>query len=261
MLFMRIITQGSNNAFFNMAIDEAISEAVRERLSPPTLRIYQWDKPSISIGYFQRISDIDIDYCTKKRYPIVRRPTGGRAILHNNELTYSLSTRFDSRIFRGNLYEDYAVISNALLSGLKLCGIDARTKLSRKREPGQKSPACFKSISYGEITVCSKKIIGSAQKRYSNGFMQQGSIPISINTRELCNVLKGDSEEDFNSIGSVKEFAPEITFNDLKNLLKEAFETTLKIKMISDNPTKFELKLAKELEFNKYSTRQWNFRK
>ncbi len=261
MQFMRIIIQGHHHAFFNMAFDEAISEAIRQKLSPPTLRIYQWDRPSISIGYFQKISDIDIDYCNKMGYPVVRRLTGGKAILHDSELTYSFSALKDSSLFKGSLLENYIIVSEALILGLKLNGINAKISLKRKRTPIHKNPACFKTLSYGEITVNGKKVIGSAQKKFSNAFMQQGSILMSFNAMELRNVLQCNNDEDYHEIGSINDFDPEISFNDLRNSLKEAFEKTLRVKMISDSPTEFELNLAKELVRNRYLTQEWNFRK
>jgi lipoate-protein ligase A len=239
-----------------MALDEAISEAVRRGLSPPTLRIYQWEYPSISIGHFQRASDINMDYCSQKGYPLVRRPTGGRAILHNDEITYSLSTRFDSNIFKGSLHEDYSIISNAILSALKLCGIDARIS-HLKRQRRQRSPACFKSVSYGEITVEGKKLTGNAQKRYADGFLQQGSIPISIDRLELKQLFN----EEFDDVIGIKEILSDITLNDLRNALKKGFEETLNVKMISDDPTDLEIRLARELEAKKYSTDGWNLRR
>lgn len=258
MYFMRIIFHGSCHAFFNMALDEAISEAVRKGISPPTLRLYQWSSPSISIGYFQRASDINIEYCNKKGYPVVRRPTGGRAILHGSELTYSLSARTGHHLFKGRLLEDYAIISKAIALGLTLNGINAQISFSRRRRTRQKSPVCFKSISYGEITVDNKKIVGSAQKRYSDGFLQQGSIPFSLDLEELRRVL-AYREENFHDMGAILDYSPQITINKLKNSLKEAFERVLNVKMISDRPTEFELRLAKELEEKKYSTPDWNY--
>jgi lipoate-protein ligase A len=244
-----------------MAIDEAISASVRQKLSPPTLRLYQWNRPSLSIGYFQKVSDIDINYCDKNGYPVVRRQTGGRAILHDSELTYSFSASTDSTLFKGNLLEDYTVISNALILGLKLNGIDAKASFKKKRNSGARNPACFKVVSYGEIIIDGKKAIGSAQKRYKNGFLQHGSILLSFNARELSKVLGLNDEGDFEDIGAINEYAPEISANDLKSSFKEAFEKTLKVKMISDSPSKFEMDLAKELERTKYSTREWNFRR
>lgn len=245
-----------------MAFDEAISEAVRKKLSPPTLRLYQWSEPSISIGYFQKVSDIDIDYCTKKGYPVIRRPTGGRAILHDSELTYSFSARFDSLLFKGRLLEDYTIISNAMVLGLKLSGIDAQVNLSRKRHTGQKSPACFKAVSYGEITVNGQKIIGSAQRRYNNGFLQQGSLLTNFDARELGKVLKQyNLEEDFCEIGTIKKYTSALSIADLKISLKEAFEKIFRIRFTSDGPTEFELNLTEKLEVKKYSTKKWNFRR
>ncbi|GAB4541736.1 MAG: lipoate--protein ligase family protein [Thermodesulfovibrionia bacterium] len=239
-----------------MALDEAISEAVRKGLSPPTMRFYQWDKPSISIGYFQRASDINIHYCREMGYPIVRRPTGGRAILHNDDLTYSLSARFDTDTFKGNLLKDYSIISNALSMGMRLCGIHTTINHSRRRNT-ERNPACFKFISYGEVTVEGKKITGNAQKRYADGFLQQGSITMTIDREGLRRVLNLP-KEDFNEIAAIRDFAPETTIDGLINALKKAFEETLGVKLISDNPTRFEMRLAKELETKKYSTDGWN---
>ena len=260
MNFMRIITQGTNHAFFNMALDEAISEAVRQKLSPPTLRLYGWDRPSLSVGYFQKVSDINIGYCDSKGYPVVRRQTGGRAVLHDSELTYSISSS-GSSLFNGSLLENYTIISNAVISGLKLNGIDAKISFKKKRNTGHKNPACFNAVSYGEITVEGRKIVGSAQKRYKNGFLQHGSILLSFNAGELCNALRSSNAENLKDIGAIKDYAPEISFNGLGQSLKESFEKILNIKMIPDDPTEFERNLAKELELGKYSTKEWNFRR
>jgi lipoate-protein ligase A len=242
-----------------MALDEAISEAVRQKLSPPTLRLYQWDRPSVTIGYFQKTSEININYCAEKGYPVVRRATGGRAILHDIELTYSFSSSKKNSLFNGSLLENYTVISKALVKGLNLVGINARISFVKKRCGSFRNPACFKSVSYGEVTVDGRKVIGSAQKRYNNGFFQQGSIMLNFKAKELCNVLNGSNEEDFRNIGSISDSGREVTFKDLINPLKEAFEKELNVKLISDGPSKFELNLAKELEGKKYSAREWNF--
>jgi lipoate-protein ligase A len=259
MQFIRLITQGPHHAFFNMALDEAISEAVRQKLSPPTLRLYQWDRPSVTIGYFQKISEINTEYCIEKGYPVVRRATGGRAVLHDGELTYSFSSPKKIFSFNGSLLENYAVISNALIKGLNLIGINAGISFVKKRNSSHRNPACFKSVSYGEVTVDGKKIIGSAQKKYSDGFLQQGSIMLSFKAGELSNVLNGSNEEDFRDIGSISDAGREVTFNELKKPIKEAFEKELSVKLVSGDPSRFELSLAGEFEKKKYSATEWNF--
>jgi lipoate-protein ligase A len=261
MKFARIIFQEDNNAFYNMALDEAISNDVRAKLSPPTLRFYNWDRPSVSIGRFQKHSDINREYCMEKSYPVVRRPTGGRAILHNSELTYSFSSRFDSLVFKGVLFEDYSIISKALISGLQQVGIGAEADYSRHKNNPGRNPACFKSVSYGEVTIKNRKVIGSAQKRYVDGFLQQGSILIDFNEEDLHNVLRYRGKESFGDVGSLKDHMPEVNYNILSSSLKEAFESTLGAKLITDRPTKHELKAAKELESEKYSRGEWNFMK
>ena len=259
MQFIRIITHEANDAFFNMAVDEAISEAVRQELSPPTLRLYSWSRPSVSIGHFQKISEVNIDYCGKMDYPVVRRLTGGRAILHDAELTYSFSALTGSPPFSTSLHENYSLISNAILLGLKACGIKAGISFERKRNSGQRNPACFKAVSYGEITINGKKVIGSAQKRYSNGFMQHGSILLDFDVNKLCNVLVHGDKNAFGDISSINDHVKGISIDDIGLSIKKGFEDSLGIKLISDSPTKFEFDLARKLEKNKYSTRDWNF--
>ena len=242
-----------------MAVDEAISEAVRQELSPPTLRLYRWSRPSLSIGHFQKISEVNTDYCDKMDYPVVRRLTGGRAILHDNELTYSFSARTDFPPFSPSLHENYSVISNAILLGLMTCGIKADISFERKKNSGPRTPACFKAVSYGEIKINGKKVIGSAQKRYSNGFMQHGSILLEFDADKLSNALMDTDKNAFGDISSISDHADGISIEDLGLSIKNGFEDSLGIKLISDDPTKFELSLAKELEEKRYSTRGWNF--
>ena len=241
-----------------MAVDEAISEAVRQKLSPPTLRLYRWSRPSLSIGHFQKISDVNTDYCKKMDYTVVRRLTGGRAILHDMELTYSFSALTNSPPFSNSLHENYSVISRAILLGLKKCGIKAEISFERKRT-GQRNPACFKAVSYGEITINGRKVIGSAQKRYTNGFMQHGTVLLDFDAEKLSNVLRHADDSAFRDIGSISDNIEGVTFETLGLAIKKGFEDSLGIKLISDSPTKFELDLTKKLEKNKYSAREWNF--
>ena len=261
MQFIRLISQDPGHAFFNMAIDEAISEAVRQKISPPTLRLYEWDRPSLSIGYFQKTSDIDLEYCKTKGFPIVRRQTGGRAILHDSELTYSFASSKDSDLFNGNLLEDYTVLSNALLHALKLTGIKAEASFIKKRSNGHRNPACFKTVSFGEITVDRKKVIGSAQKRYKDGFLQHGSIIFNFNAEHLCAVIKESNPHDVQGIGAIRNSRPDLSMSELRSTVKKAFEKELNVKLITDNPSRNELALAKELEEIKYSTKEWNFKR
>lgn len=261
MRFIRLITGQVHHAFFNMALDEAICDAVLEQISPPTLRFYQWDCPSVSIGYFQPADDIDHEYCALKGYPVVRRQTGGRAIFHDDELTYSFSASHSHPLFAGSLIDNYTVISRALLKGLHLAGIEAAISLERKRDAAHRDPACFQSLSFGEITVRGSKVIGSAQKRCVNGFMQHGSIVLGSDRKEIANILKCTDAGESRRAGALKDHAPAISAGRLMSFFKSAFEAELDLKLIVDSPSAFELSLAGKLEKEKYSTREWNFRK
>lgn len=264
----RLIDDKAYSAFFNMAVDEAISEAARKGLTSPTLRLYQWEVPSVSIGYFQKASDINLDYCGKKKYLFVRRCTGGRAILHNSELTYSFSSSSKTEPFTGKLRKNYLAIGNAILEALMLINLDARVVLSQEKRQRyapygayQRSPFCFNVSSFGEITVNGEKIAGSAQKRYVNGFLQHGSIIIDSDMNELINVLNHEcSGQDSFKIGTIRKHAPMLSVAALKEAVIEGFEKSFGIRFTSGCLTEFELNLARELEKTKYSTPEWNFR-
>ena len=250
-----------------MAMDEAIARMVRERLSPPTLRVYGWDRPAVSIGCFQKIGDIDMAYCREKMISVVRRPTGGRAILHGDEVTYSFSVTTEAGIFSGGLYESYKEISVALGNALGRVGIDHEMNQSREShralqgKTGLKSPLCFQSTSYGEITVQKRKVIGSAQKRWSDTLLQQGCIPFSVDTSTSARVFTHTTDTDRDiTDGGLTAIAPGITPFVLKRAMRTAFEETFGVGLNPSAPSLEEQDLAAELEADKYRTDEWVLR-
>ncbi|MDO9545902.1 MAG: lipoate--protein ligase family protein, partial [Pelolinea sp.] len=181
----------------NMALDEAILENVMQNHAPPTLRLYSWYPASLSIGHAQPISEVNIDYLKINGWDIVRRPTGGRAILHTDELTYSVCAPLDGTQVRGGVIESYRQISQCLLRALELSGIeaDAKPKVEQDRALS-KDPVCFQYPSDYEITFHGKKIIGSAQARKTNGLLQHGSIPLFGDITRIISALNFDTEEN-----------------------------------------------------------------
>jgi len=257
----RFIDTGPCGATYNMALDEVIAATVRKDSAPPTLRLYGWKKPSVSIGCFQRISDVHIDYCIENQIPIVRRPTGGRAILHNLELTYSFSAKTLYGIFSKGLLDSYKKISYALSLALTKCGFSPGIMMDRKT-PNYSSPLCFQSTSYGEITINNKKIIGSAQKRWTEGFLQQGSIPYTIDKDEMIRVFRLNPTHVIGeAIIGLKEILPELNINRLKNAIFTSFEEIFDTRLIISSPSQKEVSLAQELEFQKYLSNEWNFKR
>ncbi|NWG17392.1 MAG: lipoate--protein ligase family protein [Chloroflexi bacterium] len=160
-----------------MARDEAILQAVGAGRALPTLRLYAWDPPCISLGYGQKASDVDFSRAAALGWDVVRRPTGGRAILHTDELTYSVALPAGDTIAAGDVVESYRRLSRALVAGLEKLGV--RPQADRRAEGVKDSgPVCFEMPSHYEITVGGRKLIGSAQVRRQEGILQHGSLPL-----------------------------------------------------------------------------------
>lgn len=188
----RLIDTGHRSAAENMAIDEAMQRAHGRGEVPPTLRFYGWDPPAVSIGYFQSMSgEVDLAACRERGYGYVRRPTGGRAIFHHIELTYSVVIRED--LLPGTVLETYQVLAAGLLSGLRALGAPAEMAAGEK-DPrlsgGEASPACFDVPSAYELVVGGRKVIGSAQTRREGTILQHGAILLDLDADTLFAVLK-----------------------------------------------------------------------
>ena len=176
---------------WNMAVDEAILESTTRDLMPPTLRLYAWSPACLSLGYAQSIDDVDLDKLKKLGWDIVRRPTGGRAILHTDELTYSICGMNSDPNLTGSVLESYQHLSQGLIEALRQLRITADVpKLSpRQDRQSQQNPVCFEVPSNYEITVGEKKLIGSAQARKKSGVLQHGTLPLYGDITRIIDVL------------------------------------------------------------------------
>lgn len=245
-----------------MALDEAIAVSVRKDAAPPTLRLYGWDRPSVTLGSFQKSGDINARFCSENDIPVVRRPTGGRGILHGDELTYSFSSRNEG-FFSGGLLDSYRQLSNAFKSALEILGLHVTIK--KERESGSalnRTALCFRSMSYGEISFQAKKLIGSAQKRWKDGLLQQGSLPYAIdegNTRNIFNLSPSSLLND-RMIG-LREILPALNTEELKKMIQVSFERTFRIRFLCVGPSQEEDHLARELEKRKYRSPHWNLQR
>lgn len=175
---------------WNMVVDEAILESVAKKENPPTLRLYGWCPYALSLGHAQCFADVDLPALQANGWDIVRRPTGGRAILHADELTYSICAPQDDSHVSGNVLESYRLLSNGLLKGLQLAGITADSQPSQEKDKQiLNNPVCFQHPSDYEITWQGRKLIGSAQARRHNGILQHGSIPLNGDIGRIVSVL------------------------------------------------------------------------
>lgn len=184
----RLIYDPPTAGRYNMAIDEAILLAVGAGRTLPTLRLYAWEPPCLSLGYGQKASDVDFARAAALGWDVVRRPTGGRAILHTDELTYSVSLPAGDSIAAGDVVESYRRLSRALVAGLEKLGVNPQADRRAERAGGG-GAVCFETPSHYEITVGGRKLIGSAQVRRQEGVLQHGSLPLCGDLGRINEVL------------------------------------------------------------------------
>ena len=234
----KYIDSGYNVGFYNMSVDEELLARAQAGEKTPVLRFYGWRPPAVSIGRFQKIEDaVDTDACKQLGFDVVRRITGGRAVLHHTELTYSIIARTDNPLFPNTVLGTYKVIAAGLLAGLKYLGINAEMvsradHTSHLVKKDTKAPACFSSPSWYEIVADHKKIIGSAQRRLSGAFLQHGSILIRYDSTLEAKVIPGGSAE-----GCVtciqQELNRAVSIDEVKRAFLTGFSQSLEITFIT----------------------------
>lgn len=238
---IRVLETGYNNAAFNMAIDEALIENIGDA---PILRIYGWRPRAVSIGYFQSIQEeVDLEKCSKIGVDVVRRLTGGGAVLHEFELTYS----FITKQYPQNIMESYSWICEAIVASINRLGFDANF------------------IPLNDIVVKGKKVSGSAQTRRKGVLLQHGTVLLGVDVDKMFCVLKVPSEKLKDKIiKDVKERVTSlsgITFEEMASSLKSSFATKFDAKLLADAMSTDEIIRASWLAERKYRSREWNFRR
>src|SRR5919107_5564404 len=238
---IRVLETGYNSAGLNMAIDEALIENVDEA---PVLRIYGWRPAAVSIGYFQSIRDeVDIEKCREIGVDFVRRLTGGGAVLHEFELTYS----FITKQYPQNIMESYRWVCEAVVMSINGLGFDASF------------------IPLNDIVVKGKKVSGSAQTRRNGVLLQHGTVLLSVDIDKMFCVLKVPSEKLKDKIiKDVKERVTSLagtTFEEVASSLKTSFAAKFDAKLLVDTMSTDETSRARWLAERKYSSREWNFRR
>jgi lipoyl(octanoyl) transferase len=195
----RLIIDGSHPGPENMARDEAISRHVAAGAQPPTLRFYGWVPAAISLGMSQRIHTVDRAACDRDGVGLVRRSTGGLAILHTDEFTYSISLPASHPIAEGDVLTSYRRISEAIMAGLRGLGVREVQANRVAKEDKATGPVCFEAPSDYEVVGAMpdgtlKKLVGSAQWRRVDGILQHGSLPLTGDIGRVCAYLVGAPE-------------------------------------------------------------------
>lgn len=238
-----------------MAIDEAIAIAFSEGQAPPTLRLYGWAAPSVSFGSFQKWETAWEDLQGRGELHFVRRITGGRALLHDRELTYSVVASTKDPLFSEGIKGTFYAIAGGLLAGLTSLGVEADIyappRSQRLEHPP--NPLCFASTSWYEITAQGRKLIGSAQRRWTKHFLQHGSL-----------ILQKGADRTFfseNQIG-LSELLPRLPDDEsLRQMLKKGFESALSIQLEEGSLTPEEKTVSARLAKEKYGNPAWTLRR
>jgi len=259
----RIIETGALEPSANMAFDEAILRGYQRHCSPPTLRIYGWKRPGISLGYSQNPKDdLDIELCRKKSMPFVRRITGGGIILHNNEITYSLVCSKEDLGLPGHVSASYKIISSFLIAFYSALGIKAEFACDAPAcgTLGIVSALCFAAKEKYDIVSNGRKIGGSAQKRSRGVIFQHGSIPLSfdgVRASSFLRVKAPDTGED--GATCLEELRSRyVRPQELSQLLIKSFMKSFNVKAETLQLSDAEERSFVELKRLKYESADWN---
>ena len=250
-----------------MAVDEAILESVALRQSLPTLRLYAWQPACLSLGYAQPFSDVDLDALALHGWELVRRPTGGRAILHTDEITYSVIAPLDEPRVAGGVLESYRRLSQALLSALQRLGLPAQADRAYTLPEGTQAggPVCFEVPSSYEITAAGLKLVGSAQARKKDGVLQHGSLPLCGDLSRITRVLRYHNalsrqraaERLLAHAANAEMLGFTLTWEQCAQAFEDTFRETLNLRFHPSSLTGLEQQRAEALVREKYGNIQW----
>jgi lipoate-protein ligase A len=261
-----IITPAARGAW-NMAVDEALLDAVGQDRSLPCLRLYSWEPPCLSIGYAQPSSDIDHPRLKEFGWDWIRRPTGGRAILHADELTYSVVASLSEPRVAGGVLESYQRLSKALLAALHSLGLPAEAHPIHQAGSNQSNgPVCFEVPSNYEITLGGKKLIGSAQARRKDGVLQHGTLPLWGDLTRITDVLVYPDDQSRND-GATRLLSHAITVESMLGFriswdavakaFVSGFQSELDLDFVQEELSQHELSSTDQLLKEKYSHLSW----
>ncbi|MFA6216898.1 MAG: lipoate--protein ligase family protein [Candidatus Omnitrophota bacterium] len=247
-----------------MAFDEALFQQFSAGGSLPTLRIYGWRPAAFSVGYAQDVGGVlRVKDCQENNIPIVRRMTGGGAVFHRDELTYSLVCLKKDIGITGPVVSSFRTLSAFILKAYRKSGLPAEFAFARAPESFKKfngnTPFCFAGKEKYDILVGGRKIGGNAQKRSGEVIFQHGSIPLTSSIAMAVRFLRDKPQGLVPEICSLEETLPErISFDALALTLKESFQETFCVYLRESGFSSEEQESALRLRREKYSLDAWN---
>lgn len=254
----RLILDRKHRAAYNMAADEIMLKSYADGSSLPTLRLYGWQKPAISIGYFQGLekSKSDQDYCRNLDIEIVRRPTGGRAVVHGADITFSVAIA-ESDIPDGfhSVLGSHAWLMKGIVAAFGLLGIEAEMGSSGRTGGMDQSPDCFAHTAGCDVRVGKDKVAGAAQVRKWGAILEQGSIPHGHSGIDLAHVFGKSAPRSGSSV------LADVPFEAVQMAVVVGFEQALGIRFIPATHTEAETESAFRLAKEKYASEEWTYRR
>ncbi|GHU65300.1 octanoyltransferase LipM [Spirochaetia bacterium] len=251
----RLLQTGCHNAYYNMGLDEALLESVSQGSSPPVLRLYGWKPPAVSLGYFQGFEEeVDAEVCAGLGVDIVRRISGGGAVFHDKEITYSLIMPQDHPLAGNSIMDSYEKLCSGIVAGLLLLGIEA----------------VFAPIN--DILASERKVSGNAQTRRQGCVLQHGTILLDTDVDRMFSLLKVPQEKMKGKLiqdikarvtGLYTLLGREISFDEGAEALAQGFKKSLGLDYVSmeDAPTTAEEERALSLAEEKFASPQWLHRR
>jgi lipoate-protein ligase A len=249
----RYIITEDNTAATNMAIDRAVLVANSEGKSPPTVRFYTWNPPAISIGYFQSLIDeVDLEECERSGVDYVRRITGGGAVFHDKELTYSIVISESHPQIPKKIMDSYGRICGAVIKGLYNLGIES------------------KYVPINDIVSGGRKISGNAQTRKLKTVLQHGTVLLDVDVDKMFSVLRVPDEKIKDKmISDVKQrvtsvkhiLGHEKSFLDAAEAMWKGFEEEFNVELVEGYLSDYELELAEKFEKECFGAKTWNHKR
>lgn len=263
-----LLDSGHHDAATNMAIDEALLHWHSKNMIPPTIRFYGWKYPSLSVGHFQNVQKaIDFDGIEKHQCDFVRRLTGGSAVLHDDEMTYSIIVHESHPKIPHSINKAYYILSQGLLEGYQLLGVHADFAIPERELASDRSAVCFEKPAIYEMVVDGKKISGNAQTRKQGVLLQHGSIPMSFDADMLFDLFLFSSEEKrqrqkeaFTSKAmSINDIKGKLhTYETMRDAFLQGFQKSLNIDTEPLTLTAEQWQYIDYLIETKYRTEAWN---
>ena len=264
----RYLPFADSSAFENMATDEALLRHAGAAPPVPTLRFFGWDPPAVSLGYFQdAMKEVNLPYCREHGIDVVRRPTGGKAVFHDREVTYALVAGENHPLFPRGILGTYRAISSAILRALSKLGVEAEMAADgRPQAPDGLAAFCFSVPSRYELLVKGRKICGSAQTRSRGVFLQHGSILVDFDPARTAAVLLSPGEKAGQKMREMERAVTslrghlkrEVSSLELTRVLLEGFEEVFHVRIVPGQLSQEERSMKEHLLRTKYTLERWN---